>query len=135
MRVAVLTNILTPYRIPLFEAIHQRVDDLTILLMAESEENRLWKIQPSTLKTVVLPGLHIRTPRSEVSLHFNRGVFKALRECNPDIVLSGGFTLANFIALVYCRLYRKKYVQWAHLTLKDGAESSFLKRLLRILAT
>ena len=44
MNLAVITNILTPYRVPLFEAIGKRVDRLHVLLMAEREENREWMV-------------------------------------------------------------------------------------------
>jgi len=135
MKLIILTNILAPYRIPLFEALKRRLEEFTVLLMAEREENRSWKIDQVPFKTVVLPGIHLKPPGADVSLHFNRKVFGKLRALNPDVVLSGGFTLANLIALLYCRFFGRTYVQWAHLTLKDGAESSFMRRMIRKVMT
>jgi glycosyltransferase involved in cell wall biosynthesis len=131
MKLAVLTNILTPYRIPLFAAMQKHVDELTVLLMAEREENRQWQLGGVPFKTRCLPGFHIKPPSYDVSVHVNYGVFRALREIGPDVILSGGFGPANVAALLYCKLNRKRLVNWAHLTLRDGANASFIKRAIR----
>jgi glycosyltransferase involved in cell wall biosynthesis len=119
MRLAILTNILTPYRIPLYEALRRRVDDFTVLLMAEREENRDWKLSPHSFKTEVLPGIHFRPFGYSVSLHLNHGVTSVLRRINPDIVLSGGFGPANLSAWLYCRLFGKKFIGWGEVTLRE----------------
>lgn len=131
MKLAIVTNILTPYRIPLFAAMAGQVDRLTVLLMAEREENRQWELGAIPFAVQMLPGFHIRPRRADVSIHLNYGVIRALRRLNPDVVLSGGFAAANVAAFVYCRLFRKKYVAWTHLTLQDGAESSRIRRWIR----
>lgn len=131
MKLAIVTNILTPYRIPLFAAMAGQVDRLTVLLMAEREENRQWELGAIPFEVQVLPGFHLRPRRADVSIHLNYGVIRALRRLNPDVVLSGGFAAANVAAFAYCRLFGKKYVAWTHLTLQDGAESSRLRRWIR----
>jgi glycosyltransferase involved in cell wall biosynthesis len=131
MNLVIVTNILTPYRIPLFAAIARQVDRLTVLLMAEREENRQWKLGSVPFEVQVLPGFHIRPRQADVSIHLNYGVLRALRRLNPDVVLSGGFAASNVAAFLYCRLFRKAYVAWTHLTLQDGAESSWLRRSIR----
>lgn len=131
MRLAVLTNILTPYRIPLFEEMRRCVDDFTVLLMAPHEENRQWTLPKQQFKTVLLPGIHLKRPGEAVSRHFNYGVFRALYRLNPDVVLSGGFGPANLFAWIYCKRFRKKYVGWGELSWQDAAEDSIARRTLR----
>ena len=131
MKLAVVTNILAPYRVPLFEAIARRVDDFTVFLMAKQEENRQWDIGPVSFRTEVLNGFHLRPPSAEVSLHWNYGVVPALQRANPDIVMSGGFAPANIEAYLYCKLFGKAYVGWGEFTLRDGAQSSAIRRVLR----
>lgn len=131
MRLCIITNILTPYRVPLFTDLAQRCDDFTVLLMAEEEENRQWRIGPVPFKTEVLPGRHIRPSQAEVSLHFNYGVIRRLRRLDPDVVLSGGFAPAHLAAFTYCKLFGKRYVQWGEFTLRDGAQTSSVRRGLR----
>lgn len=136
MKLVILTNILTPYRIPLFEEIQKQVRDLTVLLMAKTEENRQWGEQSFNFKTVVLPGIHIKPPGYEVSIHFNYGVFKSLIDLNPDIVLSGGFFApANMMALLYCKLFRKKHIGWGEVTLRNRGEQTLSKKIIRKIMT
>ena len=131
MKVAVVTNILTPYRVPLFEALAKECEQLTVLLMAEREENRQWVFGELPFRAEVLPGFHVRPKGAEVSLHLNYGVVRRLRRLNPDIVLSGGFAPAHLAAFAFCKLFGKRYVQWGEFTLRDGAQSSFIRRYLR----
>lgn len=131
MKLVVLTNILTPYRIPLFAALQRRVDELTVLLMSEREENRQWELDTAPFQTRVLPGIHLRPPGAEVSLHVNYGTIRALRRLNPDVVLSGGFTPANLAAAMYCRLFNKRYFSWGEVTRRDHAARSTIRNLMR----
>ena len=135
MNLAVVTNILTPYRVPLFEAIGKRVDRLHVLLMAEREENREWTLDAAAFQHEVLPGFHVKLPGAEVSLHVNHGVMRALRRVNPDVVLSGGFAPANLTAWLYCRLHGRPFVGWGELSMQDVAKTSPLKRGLRRMMT
>ena len=131
MKLVVLTNILAPYRIPLFKAIQRRVDDFSVLLMAAREENRQWQLGAVPFKTGLLPGFHLKPNGHDVSLHINYGVLRALRKLDPDIVISGGFGPANLSALLYCKLFRRKFIGWGHLTLTDGADASLMRRAVR----
>lgn len=131
MKLAVVTNILTPYRVPLFAALAEGVDDLTVLLMAKQEENRQWQIGPVPFRTEILPGWHVRPKGAEVAVHFNYGVIRRLRQLDADVVLSGGFAPAHLAAFAYCKVFKKRYVQWGEFTLRDGAQSSAVRRFLR----
>ncbi len=131
MKLTVLTNILTPYRMPLFEAMAEQVDDFSVVLMAQQEENRQWEIEQAPFPVHVLPGLHLRPWGVDVSMHLNYGVGKLLRDLNPDVVVNAGFALANIAAFCYCRRHRKPFIHWAHLSLHDGAQTSFLRRRIR----
>ncbi|HSA85281.1 MAG TPA: glycosyltransferase family 4 protein [Nitrospira sp.] len=131
MKLAVITNILTPYRLPLFEHFAKSTKECTVLLQTEREENRAWRLPPVTFRIDVLPGFHLRPSGAEVSIHLNYGILQRLRRLQPDIVLSGGFAVANVTAYLYCKLFGKRYVQWGELTLMDGAEHSVLRRSIR----
>jgi glycosyltransferase involved in cell wall biosynthesis len=55
----------------------------------------------------------------------------ALRNLDPDIIVSGGFAPANLMALLYSKLFRKTFIAWGELTLRDSAEASYPKRAIR----
>jgi glycosyltransferase involved in cell wall biosynthesis len=131
MKLVVLTNILAPYRNPLFREMSRLTDEFTVVLMADNESNRFWALDDPGFRTIVLPGFHVNPLRAETPAHVNYRVMRTLRSLDPDVVLSGGFTFANISAFLYCRRYRKRFVQWASLTMRDGAESSFVMRNLR----
>ncbi len=131
MKLTVITNILTPYRLPLFQAMAEQVDEFHVVLMAKQEENRLWKIEDVPFPVHVLPGLHIRPWGAPVAVHLNYGTAALLKQLHPDIVLNAGFALANLAAYWYCRRAHVPFVHWAHLSLYDGAQTSFVRRRIR----
>lgn len=131
MRLTLLTNILAPYRIPLFEALQRRVGEVSVLLMAQQEENRQWTAGEVPFRTEVLPGFHFRPNGRDVSLHVNYDVMAALKRFNPDVVVSGGYAAANIQAMLYCRVFRTAFVSWGELTSKDGKGASGVRRILR----
>jgi glycosyltransferase involved in cell wall biosynthesis len=131
VKLTVVTNILTPYRIPLFMALQRRLDHFSVLVMVDREENRQWTIDKVPFTIDVLPGFHYRRKGADASCHLNYGVVRALKRTNPDVVLSGGYAPANIQALLYCRLFRKAYVSWGEVTARDGSLSSGWRWLLR----
>lgn len=131
MRLAVVTNILTPYRIPLFEAMRSRVDALTVFVMADREENRDWELERYDFKLEILPGFHANPRSHPVSTHWNYGVVSALRRFAPDVVLSGGFAPANVGARLYCLLFGRAFVGWGELSAQDATMASRVRRGVR----
>lgn len=131
MKLAVLTNILTPYRLPLFEELAVRCDDFRVLVMAGAHRNRSWSLPSSHFSVEVLPGWHVQLPNREEPIHINHGVARALRRFAPDAVLDGCYTPASWAAYRYCRRQRIMHVPWGELTLQDGAEKSYSKRWIR----
>lgn len=131
MKLTVLTNILTPYRMPLFQAMAEQVDDFMVLLMAEREENRQWQLHPPPFRVQVLPAFHIRPRGREISHHWNYRVMHTLRALQPDVVLSGGYTPANISAFLYCKMFHKAFIGWGELTLQEPSNFSLIRRTIR----
>lgn len=131
MRLAVVTNILAPYRIPLFSAIARHCDDFLVLLLASSHANRDWTAKSEAFATRTLSGIQISRPGSVDPIHLNFGAWAALRAFRPDAVMGGGFTPAHVAAMLYCRYHKKEYVPWGELTLTHASESFAPRRWLR----
>jgi glycosyltransferase involved in cell wall biosynthesis len=131
MRLAVVTNILAPYRIPLFEEMAKRCDAFLVILLADQHSNREWNAPPVTFATHTLKGVTIGRPGSVDPLHFNVGTLRVLRKFRPDVVLGGGFTPAHVAAMLYCRARDSRYISWGELTLAHESEALALRRWLR----
>ena len=53
MRVALLTNFIAPYRLPVFRALALQVGEMRVLLSTVMEDNRAWAVDWSGLDVVV----------------------------------------------------------------------------------
>jgi glycosyltransferase involved in cell wall biosynthesis len=121
VRLALLTEIPAPYRIPLFNALAERVE-LRVLFLAERDPRRAfyelhrdeWRFDHR-----VLAGPQLR--RGGRWIVFNRRVLRELRRFHPDAVAVGGWNQPAFwLALAYCRLRRIPLLVWIESTARDA---------------
>jgi glycosyltransferase involved in cell wall biosynthesis len=131
MHLVIVTNILAPYRIGLFQEIERQCGRLTILVLAASHKERLWELPGHALQVEVIPGVQIRTKGRMEPVHLNVGLIQRLIRLQPDCVLSGGFAPGNVEAWVYCQLFKRPFMNWGELTLRDGASGSAIRRAVR----
>jgi glycosyltransferase involved in cell wall biosynthesis len=99
LRVTVVTNILPPYRLPLYQRLGSMPGlDVTVNLLAESEANRQWRVdlQADGFSTRVLPGKSLYLSRWGLSVHLNRGLGKALKTQSPDVVMVSGWDQVGY---------------------------------------
>jgi glycosyltransferase involved in cell wall biosynthesis len=132
LRLALLTEIPAPYRIPLFNALSERVD-LRVLFLAEHDPRRgfyephreEWRFDHR-----VLGGPQLQ--RSGRWLVLNRGVLRELRRFRPDAVAVGGWNQPAFwLALAYCRARRIPLLIWIESTARDARSEARALALAR----
>jgi len=120
-KVLLITNIISPYRIPLFNYIYlMKHFDFKLIVLAEKEANREWQIAKNQIKLnyMVLPGIHKFIRSREIAIHLNWGLCKAILRYKPDIIITSGYDmLAYWEAFLYCKLFKKKYILWNGTTL------------------
>ena len=138
LKVLLVTNIIPPYRVPLYEYIYQGGNfDLKLIALAESEANREWKTAKGQIKInyMVLPGIHKFIRNKEIAIHLNWGLWKAISRYNPDIVITSGYDmLAYWEAFLYCKVFKKKYVLWNGTTLLSaGRINGFIGRIKQMI--
>lgn len=128
-RVALLTEIPAPYRIPLFNALADRVD-LDVLFLARSNPERPYRLHEDELRFRwrVLPGFDVTLGTRWLVV--NRGVRRAVRDC--DVLLLGGWNQPAFWAAWSMR--KPAYV-WVESTLADSGGNGGPKRLFARRAT
>ena len=120
MRLALLTEIPAPYRIPLFNALADRLDFRALFLARVDPRHPFytpheeeWRFERS-----FLDGAQLRRGGRWVVL--NRGVLGELRRFSPDAVGVGGWNQPAFWqALIYCRARRIPLLVWVESTSRD----------------
>ena len=118
----ILTEIISPYRIPLFNALHERDDlRLHVIFLAETDPDlRHWRVYKEEIKFShqVLPGWRKRVGRYNILL--NRNVGNALVQAVPDAILCGGYNyMASWQALISARRKRVPFLLWSESSLED----------------
>ncbi|MBI3475478.1 MAG: glycosyltransferase family 4 protein [Acidobacteria bacterium] len=97
-RVVILTEIIAPYRIPVFNALAARTEvDLHVIFLSETDPGlRKWQVYRDELQfsSQVLTSYRARLGR--FSLLLTRGVVDALRAADPEIIVCGGY---NYFAM------------------------------------
>ena len=130
-RLALLTEIPAPYRIPLFNALAERVD-LSVGFLRERNPDRPYDLHAEEMhfEWRVLPGFDVTL--GSRWLVVNRGVVAALR--GADVVVLGGWNQPAFWqALALCRAHRVPAVIWVESTGSDhrtGRLDAVKRRLL-----
>src|SRR5215471_20918867 len=92
-RTVILSEIISPYRIPVFNAL-AREDGITlhVIFLAETDPAlRHWRVYKNEVNFShdVLGSWRWRTKNTSVLL--NRGLWSALNVVNPEVIICGGY--------------------------------------------
>lgn len=136
--IVIVTNIIAPYRIPLFNRLHESGKlQLKVVALAEKEGNREWQLAREDIgfDYQLLPGWHTFVWRKELPIHLNWGLWRALRRHKPDVVITSGYdALSYWEAFLYCKIFKKKYILWNGTTLlSTGRIGGFIGRMKRVI--
>ncbi len=141
LRVALLTNILSPYRAPVYRALGDEPDvTLRVFLCAESEFDRSWRVDPADIDTRVVASWSLRRrirttgPASAeqiVTLHVPWGIVPGLQRFGPDVVVSAELGPRTLLALAWCTVRRVPLVIWSYHSRVSATSASPGRRALR----
>ena len=126
MRVALLTNFIPPYRLPLFEALRREVGELRVLVSARTEQGRSWDVNWGDLDVVQQRTISLRrtwrTARfaEAYQMHIPVDTIPQLRRFRPDVIVTGELGARSLQAALYAQMSRTPIVLWA--TLSDRIE-------------
>jgi glycosyltransferase involved in cell wall biosynthesis len=138
-RVVIITEIIAPYRIAVFNALAQRAGiDLHVIFLAENDRTqRQWLVYKDEIRFSYQV---LRSWRQRVGRHcflLNWGAKTALQRAAPDFIVCGGYNyVAAWKAMAWARQNSVPFCLWAESTNKDlrsrHAWTEFLKtRFLR----
>ena len=121
-RLIILTEIIAPYRIPVFNALAQEAGiDLHVIFLAENDPSlRQWRIYKDEIRFSfqVLQSWRRRLGRYNGLLTW--GVSSALRRASPDAILCGGYNyIASWQSMWWARRNRVPFLVWVESTVAD----------------
>jgi glycosyltransferase involved in cell wall biosynthesis len=135
VKVALITEIISPYRIPVFNALaRQKGIELHVIFLSETDPTqRRWLVYKDEIEFSyeVLPAWRRRWGRWHILL--NRGMWRALENFRPNSILCGGYNYPAFWqALIWAKFHRTHFAAWIESTIRDqrnpSALAAFIKR-------
>jgi len=134
-RVVIITEIISPYRIPLFNALACRAEvDLHVIFLGETDPKlRQWRVYKEEIKFSfqILPSWRHRVGKYNALL--NAGLWRALNHSKPQIILCGGYSyFASWEALLWAQRHKVPFLLWSESNQQDHRRRhvvvEFLKR-------
>ena len=130
MRLAIVTNIPAPYRVPVYNRLAATGGiDLHVFYAAQREPDRNWDLPAFTHAHTFLKGRMYT--RSGKFIHDNLEIFDRLKEFAPDVVVTTGYNPTHLYAVAYALWYRRHHVAMTDGTDLSEAGLSPLHRKLR----
>jgi glycosyltransferase involved in cell wall biosynthesis len=135
-RVLLITEIIAPYRIPVFNALASNTGlDCHVIFLSETDATlRQWRVYKEEIgfSHEVLPSFRMRAGKRNWLV--NRRVPSALRRRNPEVVMCGGYNyVAAWQAQRWAKRRRVPFLLWSESNLMDlrnqFAPVEFLKKV------
>jgi glycosyltransferase involved in cell wall biosynthesis len=122
VRLVILTEIISPYRIPVFNQLAQHPEiDLHVIFLAETDSSmRQWRVYTDEIRFSyeVLPSWRQRLGNH--NLLINKNVGAALGQARPDVILCGGYNYpASWQALRWAKRGDVPFFLWCESTAGD----------------
>ncbi len=139
MRVALSTNILAPYRVPVFRELAATPGwQLRVFTNAESEFVRAWRSEAGALDVQRVASLSLpqrfgrgSAAAQTTTLHLPLGLFSALLRFAPDAIVSGELGPRSCIAAAASAALGVPLVLWAYPSRASAAAAGRVRQRLR----
>ena len=130
IRVAIVTNIPAPYRLPVYALLAQEPDlDLHVVYCSGREPDREWNLGQARFSHTFLNESFVRYKGRYI--HANHDVWSVLLTIKPDIVVTTGFNPTHLMAYAWARMHGARHVAMTDGTLESEATLSAPHRWVR----
>jgi len=134
MKVTILTNMPTPYRVKLWTELDKFIS-LDVVCITTIEKNRSWAVECLGMVSY-LKSFHFVFPKKDWSLHFTIPFtfFYVLIKSKPDVIVITGYdSLIYWEALMYAKILNIKLIFWNGSTLLSSrSRSKTVNRIKRL---
>lgn len=133
-RLVLITEIIAPYRIPVFNALaRQEGIDLHVIFLAETDSSqRSWHVYKDEIRFSyqVLPSWRRRFRKHYAVLNWGLGA--ALRQARPDAIVCGGYNyLVSWAALWWAKRRQVPFLLWVESTARDKRSGQAVVEFLK----
>jgi len=136
-KVLLITNIPTPYRIPLFNVLHEELARsgvaFKVVFGALGYARRQWKVElkDCTFPFDILSTLNLRFSDPEKSSFTYGGLFRVIKREQPDVIITNAFSIATTKLWMRSFLHQTRYVIWSGAIQYPGLNMNSLRRWQR----
>jgi glycosyltransferase involved in cell wall biosynthesis len=138
-RVALLTNFVAPYRVPLFEALRNRVGHLRVFASTAIEPNRTWQSYRGELDVTIQRTITLRKRWRDAAgftdvgyVHFPYDTLAQLRRFRPDAIISSELGWRTVLAAFYKRRHEGvRLIVWATVSEHTESDRGLIRSLIR----
>ena len=135
--VIVVTNIPNPYRVPLFNSLNEQLKlvgySLTVVFAAEGYARRKFVLDKSDMKFnyLFLHSAAFQLGDEEKTVFSYAGLKKVLKDINPDVIISPGFSPATMRVILFSYFRKTKVILWSGSLNPESAGMSLLRKIQR----
>lgn len=135
-RVAIVTNIPSPYRVDLFYYMQTHITEheFHVIYTSKNEDNRQWGIsEEKLLNSHFLDAkvIKIAQKMDNKYIHLPADVGKVLNTIEPDVVIASEYNPAAIQALFWAKTHGKKFIHWTDGTLHSERNIGKVQKLTR----
>jgi len=136
-KILLVTNIPTPYRIPLFNELKEQLErkglGLKIVFGALGYARRKWAVDMSqcTFEYEVLPSKNLYYFDPEKSSFTYSGLYRVISKENPFVIITNAFSIATMKLWLWSWFLRIPYIIWSGSIVTKGRSVSFLRSIQR----
>src|SRR5450830_1246970 len=130
IRVAIITNIPAPYRMPVYDRLASEPDiDLKLFYCSGKEPDRAWDIADTKTSVHYLRERYLTFAGRYI--HVNLDVWDSLKLFKPDVVITTGFNPTHLIAIAYARWHGARHIAMTDGTLQSEKKLYLIHRTVR----
>lgn len=116
-KVVIVTNIPTPYRIPLFNKVkdifEKNMLKLKVIFCTRGYRRRKWNFDHEKFH---FEYSILRDPKiviGEKMINLSGSLFFELIKERPDVIISVGFSVPTLIVWLYCKIFNARFILWS----------------------
>lgn len=140
IKVLIITNIPSPYRVDLFHYMQKHIKEYEIHVMycAREENNRCWHFDKQKLINTTFTKARVISIRKRFDtkhIYIPKGMKWDISKINPDVIVGWEYNPSAIVALNWCRKNGKKYISLTDGTLYSERNINKIQRLTRRIIT